>query len=87
MPNAIASPSTDTFIKLGSLLLIGPIAYFVGHEFERRQLLSKRIEEKTNDIIQDVQVLRAGVAPNSEEDEAIEEIIEEAESLRKDSQD
>jgi hypothetical protein len=86
IPSAINSASTDTFIKLLSLLLIAPIAYFVGKEFERRQLISKRIEAKTNDIIHDAEALREETVPNSEEDETIEELIEEAESLRRDPQ-
>lgn len=88
LPQAFSNITTDTFIKLGSLLLISPIAYFIGHEFERRALLSKRIESKTDEIIERAQVLKEETSPKSaDEEEAIDEIIEEAQSLKEDAED
>lgn len=87
LPDTFKNLDMPTFIKIGSLMLITPIAYFVGREFERRQLLNKKIEDKTDEIIHDAQVLREDDRPrNADEDEAIEEIIEEAESLKKDTE-
>ncbi len=86
LPEATESFTNDTLIKLGSLILIAPIAFFVGREFERRQLLNRRIEAKTDDIIQEAEVLKTSTDTSSQDEiEAIDEIIEEAESLKEDS--
>ena len=88
VPEAINSLNIDTFIRLGSLALIAPIAYFIGVEFDRRALLNKRIDSKTDEIIQEAQNLKEDDNPKSpDETEAIDEIIEEAESLKRDSED
>lgn len=85
IPETLNSLNLDTFIRLGSLALIAPIAYFVGAELNRRSLLNKRITSKTNEIIQDAQNLKEETG-NPEEKETINEIIEEAESLKRDSE-
>lgn len=85
VPEAINSPNIDTFIKLGSLALIAPIAYFIGVELDRRALLNKRIDSKTDEIIQEAQNLKED-SFDLEEKETIDEIIEEAQSLKKDSE-
>lgn len=85
LPAASSNLNSDTFIKIGSLLLIAPIAFFVSKELERRELLSKRIESKTDEIIQEAEILKENNPQNTEEAEIIDEIIEEAESLKKDS--
>ncbi len=85
-PNLFNNPTTDTFIKIGSLILITPIAYFIAKEFERRSLLNRRIESKTDEIIQEAQVLKTSTNKSADENEAIDEIIEEAESLKRDSE-
>lgn len=86
LPEASNNFDTNTIIKLGSLLLIAPVSYFVAKELERRQLLNQQIEEKTDEIIHDAQVLKETTPTSSpEENEVIDEIIEEAESLKKDS--
>lgn len=88
VPQASTNLTTDTFIKLGSLLLIAPIAFFVGKELERRQLLNRKIESKTEEILQEATILKEEEgANNSEETEAIDEIIEEAKSLQDDIKD
>lgn len=86
LPQASADLDSNTFIKLGSLLLITPISYFVAKEFERRKLLNQQIDEKTDEIIQEAEALKESVNPvQAEEQEVIDEIIEEAESLKQDS--
>ncbi len=86
MPEVFSEFDSDTFIKIGSLLLIAPIAYFVSKEFERRQILSKRIESKTREIISEAEALKESTdGADPAENEAIDEIIEEAESLKEDN--
>lgn len=88
IPEAFEVKTTENFIKLGSLVLIGPIAYFFGREYERRSMLSDKIEAKTDEIITEAQALREdGHQKDQEEIEAIDEIIEEAQSLKTDSKD
>jgi len=85
IPQASDSLTPDTFIKLGSLLLIAPIAFFVAKEFERRQLLTRKIQTKTDEIIQEAAILKEeDKAKTRDEAEAIDEIIEEAQSLQTD---
>ncbi len=84
IPQASGNFDSNTVIKLGSLLLITPISYFVAKELERRQLLNQQISEKTEEIIHDAQVLKNG-DESVEETEMIDEIIEEAQSLNEDS--
>jgi hypothetical protein len=87
IPQASSNPNTDTLIKMGSLILIAPIAYFIGQEFERRRLLNEKIDSKTDEIIQEAQLLKEdGTPKGQDETEAIDEIIEEASSLKKDSE-
>lgn len=85
LPESINNFNNDTLVKIGSLILIAPIAFFTGRELERRQLLNRKIEAKTSDIIQEAEVLRDTGTSSDEELEAIDEIIEEAESLKEDS--
>lgn len=85
VPEASNNFSSDTFIKLGSLLLIAPIAFFVAREFERREILTKRIQAKTDDIISEAESLKDNPSTTVAENEAIDEIIEEAKSLNEDS--
>ena len=88
IPQASISFSPDTLIKLGSLILIAPIAFFIGKEFERRQKLNQKIENKTDEITRVAEALKDDGNPRAaDESEAIDEIIEEAESLRRDAED
>jgi len=85
-PEALTNPNLNTIIKLGSLILITPIAYFISREFEKRQILSEKIEAKTEDIIQEAEVLKDTYGLKREESDVLEEIIEEANSLKEDAQ-
>jgi hypothetical protein len=88
IPQAVQNLNAESLIKVGSLLLISPIAYFIGQELKRRQLLNRKIEAKTDEIIFDAKVLKeAGAQKSSDESEAIDEIIEEASSLKNDTED
>ena len=87
IPEASRSFNYDTVIKMLSLLLISPIAFFVARELERRQLLNNRIESKTDEIIQEAENLRDSTLPSEPDKiEAIDEIIEEASSLQSDAE-
>lgn len=86
LPEIIRETTQDSLIKIGSIILLSPIAYFVGYELERRQKLGEKIKEKTETIVEDAQALKEdGDLRHPEETEALDEIIEEADSLNKDS--
>lgn len=75
----------SNLIKLGSLAFLSPISYFFGREFQRRERLSQEVEDKTGQIIEDAQVLRAR-SKNEDESEELDDIIEKTEDLRKNAE-
>lgn len=71
----------SNLIRLGSLVILSPISYFFGREFQRREKLSKEIDDKTGQILEDAQTLRAHTKDDEAFDE-IEDIEEKANDLR-----
>jgi hypothetical protein len=86
IPQIMHDHTSDVIVKIGSLVLLSPIAYFIGREFERRELLAKKIDDKTDEIIQNAANIKETRGLTNEEDEAIDEIIEEAQSLKDDTE-
>lgn len=84
-PETLNNPTAENIVKLASFLLIAPIGYFIGKEFEHRKNLDEKIEAKTDEIIQDAENLKEA-SSFPDEDDALQEIIEEAQSLKKDSE-
>jgi len=76
----------SNLIKLGSIVFLSPISYFFGREFQRREKLSQEVEDKTGQILEDTEVLRAR-SKNEDESEELDDIIEKTEELRKEAQD
>ncbi len=68
-------------IKIGSLVGLSPISYFFGLEFKRRDNLERKIEDRTGQILEDAQSLRAHIKKEEDIDE-IDDIIENTEELR-----
>jgi len=66
-------------IKISSLILLAPIAFFFGNEFERRKTLEEKIESTTADILEDADEL---LYSEPKENEKINDIIEKSEELR-----
>lgn len=81
---ALQGEVVPNLIKLGSLVLLSPIAFFFGSEFKRRQTLEDEIEEKTEKIISDVNsIMDSEHAQVSEKEmEAIDNIAQNANDLR-----
>lgn len=85
LPDTLKGDLTNNLVKLSSLLLIAPIAYFFGREFEQRRNITDKVEAKTEDIISEAQALREdGKLKSQDEVDSIDEIIEEASSLKQD---
>jgi len=73
----------SNLIKLGSLVLFAPIAYFFGREFQKREDTENEVEDKTGQIIEDARAVQKK-DPNMSEDsiDEVEDIIEKANELR-----
>lgn len=83
LQDALLNDVFNNFIKLGSLLLLSPIAFFFSRELKSREDERKAIDEQTEIILEDAEDLRSRPGPKSpEEEEDIDEIIETANELR-----
>lgn len=85
LPETLNNPIPENIVKLASFILLAPVGYFIGREFEKRKTLDEKVEAKTEEIIQEAQNLKE-TSNQPDEEEALDEIIEEAESLKKDSE-
>lgn len=84
IPEAIQDDIFGNMVKLSSLILLAPIAFFFGREYKKREKLQKSIQEKTDVIIEDAQELLI-LKDKNEKLKKTEEIINEATSLQKES--
>ncbi len=74
----------SNLIKLGSLVFLSPISYFFGREFQKREKLEEKVEDKTGQIIEDAQTLLEHTQ-NEEAKDEIEDIIEMSNQLRQEN--
>lgn len=79
--SAIQGNLVSNLIKLGSLVFISPIAYFIGREFQKKEQLEDAILEKTDQILEDAEALRK--RGQDEDIDEIEDIFEQTDELRK----
>jgi hypothetical protein len=82
LPSVSQGDLSSNLIRLGSVALVTPIAYFVGKEFQRRSAVNREIRDKTGQIIEDAEVLRSKEA-NTDSFEELDDIEENAKELRK----
>lgn len=91
MPEAMKNGSIESYIKLGSLLLISPLAFFFGQEYRDRDKQEEALDEITerekdaaDTIAKDVEEVmkdeKAELKPEAVE--KLNEILEESEDLR-----
>ena len=84
LQDALANDVFNNFIKLGSVLLLAPIAFFFSKELKSRENEKKTIDEQAEIILEDAEDLRSRRGQKSlEEEEDIDEIIETANELEK----
>jgi hypothetical protein len=94
LPDALKGDTIGNFLKIGSLLLISPLAYFFGREYRKSdkeegdiESLEERTKEAADTISEDVEEL----VKNEKEDlkqedmEKLNEILEETDDLREES--
>ncbi len=94
MPEAIKNGSIESYVRLGSVLLISPLAYFFGREYQDRdteeqviESMEERTKEAADTISKDVEnVLQEEKKVLKDKDiEKLNEILEETEELREES--
>lgn len=90
-PDATKVDATNNLLKLGSLLLISPLAYFFGREYkktdeqdEKIEALKERSKDSADTISEDVEeVIKDEKQSLKEKDlEKLNEVLEETEDLR-----
>ncbi len=94
MPEAIKNGYIESYVRLGSVLLISPLAYFFGREYQDRdteeqviESMEERTKEAADTISKDVEnVLQEEKKVLKDKDiEKLNEILEETEELREES--
>ena len=94
LPEALVNGSMESFIRIGSIALISPLAFFFGSSYKDRDKVEEGVEamaERTKDsadtIASDVEeVLKDEKASLKPEDvDKLNEILEETEGLRQES--
>lgn len=94
IPDALKADTVNNFLKLGSLLLISPLAFFFGKEYRKNDKQQESIEslkERTKDSADTISKDIEGVISNEKENlkqkdiEKLNEVLEETEDLREES--
>jgi hypothetical protein len=50
MPEALTNQSLESFIKIGSIFLIAPLAFFFGKEYKDREKLAKKLQQTKDEV-------------------------------------
>ena len=94
LPDALKGDTFSNLLKLGSLLLISPLAYFFGREYRKSdkeeaniEAIEERTKEAADTISEDVEeIIKDDKQYLKEEDmQKLNEILEETEDLRAES--
>lgn len=94
LPQALKNNSIESYIRLGSVILISPLAYFFGQEYnermkqeEKTKELDERLKDTANTIAKDIETVLKKEEENIKNDdiEKINDILEETEELREES--
>ena len=94
LPDALKGDTFGNFLRVGSLLLISPLAYFFGKEYRKSdkqendiEALEERTKDAADTISKDIEeVMKNEKQSLKEEDvEKLNEILEETDDLRQES--
>lgn len=94
LPDSLKTEASDNLLKLGSLILISPLAYFFGKGYRRQDLQDEKIQElkeRTNEaadtISEDIEeVIKDDKKNLNDKDlEKLNDVLEETEDLREES--
>lgn len=86
VPKMLPGIDVAELARVGGIILISPIAYFFGREFQRREKLEKDIEEKAEKIIEVANDVKDNNILEDYSNTEVDEIIEEASELKKSAQ-
>lgn len=85
-PEAIKNDITGNVLRLGSLAVISPLAFFFGREYKKRdsvEEVKERAKDSADTIAKDVEeVLKNEKSMNTNDVEKLNDILEETENLR-----
>ena len=83
LQDALLNDVFNNAIKLGSVLLLSPIAFFFSKELKSREDERRAIDEQTDIILEDAEDLKSRPSQKTfEEEEDIDEIIQTASELK-----
>ncbi len=90
LPIALINGSIESFIRIGSILLIAPLAFFFGEDLKEKEYVEEKLEENKEreadtgeTITKDIkEVLEKDKDLKPEEVDKLDEILEEADDLR-----
>lgn len=92
LPDALENDITRNFLMLGSLVLLTPLAFFFGKQFQKEEQEQEKMEamqERTKDaadtIAKDVESVLEEKTLEPEKVEKLNEVLEETESLRQET--
>lgn len=84
LAEALAGDVMGNFLRLGSLFLISPLAYFFGREFRKEEKQTQQIEKTSEIITKDVSeiIQNEKQTLKTEDVEKLNDILEETEKLK-----
>lgn len=94
LPEALKNGSVESFLRLGSIVLISPLAFFFGQEYKDRDAqeeeivqMQERAQDAANTISQDVEDVleKEKDSLKPEEVQELNDILEETEDLRQEN--
>lgn len=85
LPSTIKDDVFGNIVKLSSLILLTPIAFFFGREYKKREKLQISVQQKTDTIMKDAEDI-IKTKDKNEKLKMAEEIITEARELQKETE-
>lgn len=85
LPGALQDDVFSNIIKLSSLALLAPVAYFFAREYKKRETLQNKANQTSENIITEAKVLLE-TKDKQERIKKAEEIIQEAQALKKETE-
>lgn len=87
LPQALTNYALESFIKIGSLFIIAPLAFFFGKEYKDRERLDKKLEstkKSAQKISQDItDVIKEEPSLSPEDFRKLNEVLRESEKVKK----
>lgn len=83
VPEILPGIDITELARMGGLILISPIAYFFGREFQRREKLEKEVENTADKIIEEAKEAKDSNILQDELNPEIDKILEDASELKK----